>query len=102
MTLPKELLTAADVPYSMARSVADLAGHGHEVKPSTRHGGAPGFMVTAILVIARQDGENATPTRTAHGHSEQICLMARAGATAAGAAALSSRRAEWADAIPHP
>src|SRR5882724_8543577 len=58
-------------------------------------------MVRAILVIARQDAENATPTRTAHGHSEQIYLMARAGATAAGAAALSSRRAEWADAIPH-
>jgi hypothetical protein len=101
MTLPKELLTAADVPYSVARSVADLAGHRHEAKPSTRRGGAPGFMVRAVLVITRQDAENATPTRTAHGRSEQICLMARAGATTAGAAALSFRRAEWADAIPH-
>ena len=38
MTLPTELLTAADVPYSVARSVAVLAGHRHEVTLSTRHG----------------------------------------------------------------
>jgi len=38
MTLPKELLSDADMPYSVARSVAVLAGHRHEVKPSIRHG----------------------------------------------------------------
>jgi hypothetical protein len=37
MTFLKELLIAADVPYSVARSVAVLAGHRHEVKPSRRH-----------------------------------------------------------------
>jgi len=47
MTLPKELLTAADVPYSMARSVADLAGHGHEVNRQQARWSAR-FMVTAI------------------------------------------------------
>src|SRR5919108_4974181 len=31
---------------------------------------------------------------------EQRCLMACAGATSAGAAAFSTRRAEWADALP--
>jgi hypothetical protein len=37
MTFLKELLTAADVPYSVARSVAVLAWHRQEVKPSIRH-----------------------------------------------------------------
>lgn len=62
MSLPKELVTATDVPRYVACPISTLAGHRHEVKAATKHGCALGFRVRALLVIARQDVGNTTTT----------------------------------------
>jgi hypothetical protein len=62
MSLAKALVTATDVPCSVACPISTLSGHRHEVKLTTKHGCAPGLKVRALLVIARQDVGNTTTT----------------------------------------
>jgi len=61
-SLPKELVTATDVPCDVARPISTLAGHMHEVKPAPKHGCTPGLRVKAFLAIARQDVGNTRTT----------------------------------------
>ncbi len=70
MSLPMELVTATDVPCSVARPISILAGHRHEAKPATKHGCAPGFRVRALLVNARQDVGNTNTTCKANASAQ--------------------------------